>query len=267
MRARKENIEHDNRNVTRFRRWMYQPALAALHLLSVMFINQGYIPAMGEEHAPFYIKLLREFVLVAIILLSLKTTSKEIRRANHYSWAPIVEVAVLFVGIFATMTPALIYLNAHAPSMGLDQPWAVLLQYRCAQFVPRQCTYGRRFPSVAVDCCHGGYAWWAVARNLLEGDICERRSSANTYIGKVPTLGKAIAEESGIKMPSFFGYMVKFSLNCIAAALRGDTDYFSLIQVVVALAAHRIRPKLHDIGFMVQDISYAQNNFYYYIEV
>ena len=90
---------------------------------SVMFINSGYIPAMGEEHAPIYIKLLREIVLVAIIFLSLYTTKKQVREANHYSWAPIIEVAVLFVGIFATMTPALIYLNANAANLGLTQPW------------------------------------------------------------------------------------------------------------------------------------------------
>ena len=70
---------------------------------AVAFINPGTIPAMGDHHAPIYVKLLREIVLVILILASWFTTKQQIRKENNYSWGPIIEVAVLFVGIFATM--------------------------------------------------------------------------------------------------------------------------------------------------------------------
>ena len=92
-------------------------------IAAVVFLNASYIPAMADHHAPLYLKFLREIVLLVIILLSLKTTDREVREANHFSWEPIAEVAILFVGIFTTMTPALLYLNAHAPSLGLSEPW------------------------------------------------------------------------------------------------------------------------------------------------
>ncbi|MGN0047762.1 MAG: sodium:proton antiporter [Bacteroides sp.] len=213
----RENIEHDNRNVTPI---SFDGCINLLWLLciilSVMFINQGYIPAMGEEHAPFYIKLLREFVLVAIILLSLKTTRKEIRRANHYSWAPIVEVAVLFVGIFATMTPALIYLNAHAPSMGLDQPWQFFYSTGVLSSFLDNAPTAVAFHSVAggLPVTEGVAMVAGVPEIFLKViSVSAVFFGAMTYIGNGPNfMVKAIAEESGIKMPSFFGYMVKFSL-------------------------------------------------------
>ena len=183
---------------------------------SVMFINSGYIPAMGEEHAPIYIKLLREIVLVAIIFLSLYTTKKQVREANHYSWAPIIEVAVLFVGIFATMTPALIYLNANAANLGLTQPW--------------QFYYSAGTLSSFLDNAPTAVAFHSVATGLPMAEAVPMVAGvqevllkaiatasvffgAMTYIGNGPNfMVKAIAEESGLRMPSFFGYMFKFSL-------------------------------------------------------
>lgn len=84
-------------------------------IASVAFINSGFIPAMGEEHAPLYIKYLREIALLAMATLSLVTTSKKVRyEENKYSWDSIIEVAALFIGIFVTMAPALIFLKQHA---------------------------------------------------------------------------------------------------------------------------------------------------------
>ena len=90
---------------------------------AVAFINPGTIPAMGDHHAPIYVRLLREIVLVILILASWFTTKQQIRKDNNYSWGPIIEVAVLFVGIFATMTPALLFLEANAGSLGITEPW------------------------------------------------------------------------------------------------------------------------------------------------
>lgn len=211
----KECIAADNDNVTPI---SFSGKINILWLVCiiacVMFVNGSYIPAMEGEHAPFYLRLLREWLLLGIVILSLLTTPQRIRRANHYSWAPITEVAVLFVGIFATMTPALMYLNAHAQSLGLDSPWQF---YYCtgllSSFLDNAPT-AVAFHTVASGLPIGGIPVAGVEEILLKAvSTGAVFFGAMTYIGNGPNfMVKAIAEENGIKMPSFFGYMTRFSL-------------------------------------------------------
>ena len=190
-------------------------------ILSVAFINEGTIPQMGEENAPLWLKFLREIVLLSLTGLSLYTTKKEVRYTqNKFTWAPIIEVAVLFLGIFTTMTPALAYLKAHAAELGLNTPW--------------QFYYSTGMLSSFLDNTPTAVAFHSVATGLtaeqmtafacptvagIPGILLKAISlgavmfGSMTYIGNGPNfMVKAIAEESGIKMPSFFGYMLKFSL-------------------------------------------------------
>lgn len=199
-------------------------------VLSVAFINEGTIPQMGEEDAPIWLKFLREIVLVSLLLLSLYTTKKSVRyEDNKFTWEPIIEVAVLFLGIFTTMTPALAYLKAHAADLGFTTPW--------------QFYYATGLLSSFLDNTPTAVAFHGVASGLPESlaaaqagivdGVVEGTSfvagipevllkaislgavmfGAMTYIGNGPNfMVKAIAEENNIKMPSFFGYMIKFSL-------------------------------------------------------
>ncbi|MBR5801171.1 MAG: sodium:proton antiporter [Alistipes sp.] len=185
-------------------------------VLSVLFLNPSYIPEMGDHHAPLYIRFLREIVLITLTILSLATTKKSIRENNKFSWDPILEVAYVFIGIFATMTPALIFLNANAASLGINTPW--------------QFYYASGGLSAFLDNSPTAVAFHTVAMGLptaentpLVAGVSEYilRAialgsvffGAMTYIGNGPNfMVKAIAEQSGIKMPSFFGYMTKFSL-------------------------------------------------------
>ena len=180
----------------------------------VMFVNGSYIPAMEGHDAPFYLRLLREWLLVSIVVLSLITTPQRVRRANHFSWTPIVEVAVLFIGIFATMTPALLYLNQNAQSLGLTSPWQFFYSTGLlSSFLDNAPT------AVAFHTVAGGLETTGVPVAGIEEILLKAIATgsvffgAMTYIGNGPNfMVKAIAEESGIKMPSFFGYMIKFSL-------------------------------------------------------
>ena len=189
--------------------------LAAI-VCAVAFINPGTIPAMGEEHAPIYMKLLREIVLIGIILASLFTTSKKVRENNKYSWGPIIEVAVLFLGIFATMTPALLFLKEAAPNLGLTESWQF---YYCtgalSSFLDNAPT-ALAFHSVAsgLPVVEGTTLVAGIPEILLKAiSIGAVFFGAMTYIGNGPNfMVKAIAEENKIEMPSFFGYMIKFSL-------------------------------------------------------
>lgn len=190
-------------------------------VLVVAFINTGTIPAMGEVDAPGWLKYLREICLLSITFMSLYTTKRKVRyELNKFSWAPIIEVAVLFLGIFTTMTPALAYLNANASSLGLSETW--------------QFYYSTGFLSSFLDNTPTAVAFHSVATGLTPDQIASFGGSimagipeillkaiclgsvffgAMTYIGNGPNfMVKAIAEENGIKMPSFFGYMLKFSL-------------------------------------------------------
>jgi Na+/H+ antiporter NhaD/arsenite permease-like protein len=164
---------------------------------------------------------LREIILVSLTLLSFYTTKKKVRfELNKFSWAPIVEVAVLFFGIFTTMTPALAYLNANAASLGLDATWQFYYSTGLLSSFLDNTPTAVAFHSVATGltpdqiAAFGGNVVAGIPEILLMA-ICIGAVffGAMTYIGNGPNfMVKAIAEESGVKMPSFFGYMYKFSL-------------------------------------------------------
>ncbi|MBR0036079.1 MAG: sodium:proton antiporter [Bacteroidales bacterium] len=182
-------------------------------IASTMFINGKYIPAMAEHDAPFYVKLLREWAFILIIALSMLTTKKETRIANNFSWVPILEVACVFVGIFATMTPALMFLGNMKEEIQqvLSEPW---------QYVYCTGTLSAFLDNAPTAMVFNEMAPANPAIPGLANDLFLRAVSigavffgALTYIGNGPNfMVKSIAEQSGIKMPSFFGYMGKFSL-------------------------------------------------------
>ncbi|MBR6559966.1 MAG: sodium:proton antiporter [Alistipes sp.] len=185
-------------------------------VLSVLYINSSYIPQMNDENAPLQIKFLREIVLIGITLLSLLTTRKSVRKDNNFTWEPIIEVGVVFIGIFITMTPALIFLSQNASRLGITQPW--------------QFFYASGTLSAFLDNSPTAVAFHTVAQSIPSPENMPMVAGANelilkaialgsvffgamTYIGNGPNfMVKAIAEQEGVKMPGFFGYMFKFSL-------------------------------------------------------
>ncbi len=190
-------------------------------VLSVAFINEGTITQMGEADAPLWLKYLREIVLLSLTGLSLYSTPKQIRYGlNKYSWGPIIEVAVLFLGIFTTMTPALAFLKAHASELGLAHTWQFYYSTGLLSSFLDNTPTAVAFHSVATGLtpdqmeAFGGTLVAGVPEVLLKAiSLGAVMFGAMTYIGNGPNfMVKAIAEENGIKMPSFFGYMVKFSL-------------------------------------------------------
>ncbi len=180
-------------------------------ICSTMFINSTYIPAMGEHDAPWYLKLLREWAFILIIALSWLTTKKKVREDNGYSWVPIMEVACVFLGIFVTMTPALAFLTQHAASIKefLSEPW--------------QYVYTTGLLSAFLDNAPTAMVFNAMAApegmQLATDPFLKAISMGAVFFGSLTYIGngpnfmvKSIAEQSGIDMPSFFGYMIKFSL-------------------------------------------------------
>lgn len=190
-------------------------------ILSVAFIHPGNIPLMAEPDAHLWIKYLREIVLILLMFMSLYTTKENVRyELNKFSWAPINEVAVLFFGIFVTMTPALAYLNTHAEALGLTQTWHFYYATGALSSFLDNTPTAVAFHSVASGLTPDHLATFgthfvAGIPELLLQAICLGAVffGSMTYIGNGPNfMVKAIAEESGVKMPSFFGYMFRFSL-------------------------------------------------------
>ena len=196
-----------------------------LYLLGVVFavavINPGLIPEMAAADAPMWLKYMREIVLLSLMAMSLYTTKQEVRYdMNKFSWGPIVEVAVLFLGIFITMTPALAFLNENAAVLGLSETWQFYYATGALSSFLDNTPTAVAFHSVATGLtpeqmlAFGGNMVAGVPEVLLKAiSIGSVFFGAMTYIGNGPNfMVKAIAEENGIKMPSFFGYMLQFSL-------------------------------------------------------
>jgi Na+/H+ antiporter NhaD/arsenite permease-like protein len=151
----------------------------------------------------------REAAIVALAALSLWRTPRAIRRANGFTAYPIVEVAVLFFGIFLTMIPALELLRLRGGELGVREPWHFFwASGLLSSFLDNAPTY-LVFLALGQSL---GYAREVVGVPhviLAAISVGAVSMGANSYIGNAPNfMVKSIAEEQGVKMPSFFGYML-----------------------------------------------------------
>ena len=150
----------------------------------------------------------REAVLALMALLSLAATKKSLRDENRFAYAPIVEVAVLFAGIFVTMVPALLLLGARGAELGVTRPWQFFwLTGGLSSFLDNTPTY-LTFFSLARGLGPGGGVAGVPAAVLSAVSAGAVFMGANSYIGNGPNfMVKRIAEHYRYAMPSFFGYM------------------------------------------------------------
>lgn len=179
----------------------------------------------------------REGVMVALAVVSVVVGPRPARAANGFSYGPIVEVAILFAGIFVTMVPALALLEARGSELGLDQPWQFFLTTGVLSSVLDNAPTYLTFLSTAVG-LHMESAGHVMV-SLTEGAIPEIflvaisvgavMMGANTYIGNGPNfMVKAIAEEGGYAMPSFFGFAGK-------AVLTLTPIYIAMVVYLIAI--------------------------------
>jgi Na+/H+ antiporter NhaD/arsenite permease-like protein len=160
---------------------------------------------------------LREAVLIGLVGLSLGLGSDEVRRTNGFSYFAILEVAALFVGIFVCMQPALAILNERGASLGIESARAFFwITGALSSVLDNAPTYLVFFKTAqAMEPVGAVMAGVDVAR-LAGISLGAVFLGAMTYIGNGPNfMVKAIAEQSGVRMPSFFGYML-YSLGILA---------------------------------------------------
>ena len=171
-------------------------------------------------------------IILVSAFLSFKTTDGSIRRENHFTWGAIHEVAVLFVGIFITMQPALMILKANGAELGITEPfemfWATGL---LSSFLDNTPTYLVFLTTAGALGLSQGMvtALGTVPVKMLEAISCGAVfMGANTYIGNAPNfMVKSIADENGIRMPSFFGYLI-WSFGILVPVFIVDTLVFFL---------------------------------------
>lgn len=181
----------------------------------VAFVNEGYLPFMADESSPGYLRLLREILLLVIAIVSWLTTGRAVRRACFFSWAPFVEVVILFFGIFATMTPVLLFLQSHAEEIGVVTPvgfyYATGALSSFLDNTPTAVafhTLAMRFSIGFTDVVSGVRDSFLAAVSM--GAVF---FGSMTYIGNGPNfMIKSIAERDGVRMPGFLGYVCRFSL-------------------------------------------------------
>ncbi len=183
-------------------------------------VKMGAVTVLGVHMQ--WQNIVRDVILVLMVVLSLKTTKKEIREGNEFTWFPIQEVAYLFAGIFMCIIPALAILKAgHNGAMAfiieaVKEPWHYFwVTGALSSFLDNAPTY-LTFLNTALGNFYSGMPEpQAVASLIADNAIYLKAISAgavfmgaNTYIGNAPNfMVRSIAEESGLKMPSFFGYM------------------------------------------------------------
>ena len=162
--------------------------------------------------------LLRDAALLGIAWASWRFTPRQVRRAHHFEWGPIVEVAKLFAAIFLTIIPAIAILRAG--NEGVMAPLVALVSNPAGQ--PSDALYF--WVTGALSSFLDNAPTYLVFFNLAGGDAATLMGplgttlaaisagavfmGANTYIGNAPNfMIKSIADARGVPMPSFLGYM------------------------------------------------------------
>jgi Na+/H+ antiporter NhaD/arsenite permease-like protein len=169
----------------------------------------------------------RDGLLIVMGILSLVTTSKILREDNDFTWFPIVEVAYLFIGIFITMIPCLLILKAGSKgelaflTSAVKEPvhyfWVTGM---LSAFLDNAPTYLTFFNTAIGSFYSGMTEAQAVPLLMTENAVYLKAIStgavffgACSYIGNAPNfMVRSISEEAGTPMPSFFGYILKYSL-------------------------------------------------------
>jgi Na+/H+ antiporter NhaD/arsenite permease-like protein len=189
-------------------------------VVCVAFISPGQ-PVPGTEIIAF--DFLRELGMLGLVALSLLTTRRSVRESNRFDYAAIIEVAALFIGIFIAMQVPLEVLKAQGDSIAaaltetwmyfwitgglssmLDNAPTYLVFFKLAEAGTEPGSEG------AMQLLSGG---WIMETQLIAISLGAVFMGSMTYIGNGPNfMVKAIAEQAGIRMPTFLGYITRYSV-------------------------------------------------------
>ena len=196
--------EHAREAVADLKRDFYEVRPLRIAGKDNLVLLLGVLAAVALLQAPW-----RELVIVGLALLSYFRTDRALHEANRFTFRPILEVAALFAGIFVTMLPALDLLRARGAELGVREPWQFFwASGMLSSFLDNAPTYltflalakGLGLSPEVAGVPH------EILRAISLGSVF---MGANSYIGNGPNfMVRAIAEERGVRMPSFGGYML-----------------------------------------------------------
>lgn len=176
-------------------------------ILSVALLDPSKTLPGTEWHPWLY---LREMVQLGLVAASLLTGPQIVRDDNNFDYLAIIEVGALFIGIFVAMQPALEILNANGSSLGIDSShefyWASGWLSAVLDNAPTYLVFFQTAQTLPVG---DALTVAGVAEGFLTAiSLGSVLMGAMTYIGNGPNfMVKTLAEKSGVRMPSFFGYM------------------------------------------------------------
>jgi Na+/H+ antiporter NhaD/arsenite permease-like protein len=215
-------------------------------IMGAVLVSGSWKPGIGIPVLGVELELqnvLRDLWIVLMGVASLVATPRALREANAFTWEPIREVAYLFAGIFMTIVPALAILKAGEHGAlaflirGVRDPahyfWVTGV---LSSFLDNAPTYLTFFNSQIGRFYPGMPEAEAVSRLITENAVYLQAVAAgavfmgaNTYIGNAPNfMVRSIAEESGLSMPSFFGYMIRWSIPALLPVFAIITVIFFL---------------------------------------
>jgi Na+/H+ antiporter NhaD/arsenite permease-like protein len=205
------DVERDIEQIGKLRisGWKVNVPLLVGVVLAVALLDPSK-PFVGTDWHPWM--YLREIVQLSLVALSVWFGDRAVREKNQFNYSAIVEVAALFIGIFITMQPALQILSVRGAELGLNTPpeffWATGSLSSVLDNAPTYLVFFKT--AQAMPAAEGATLVAGVEEAILIGiSLGAVFMGAMTYIGNGPNfMVKAIAESSGVKMPSFFGYMV-----------------------------------------------------------
>jgi len=220
-REKAKDIQRDASQVKQLSFYGLWPHVALVGgvVLSVAFLDPSK-PLAGTSWHPWM--FLREVVQLGLVAISLKLGSDAVRRANNFNYHAIVEVAALFVGIFICMQPALQILHVAGPNLGIDTPAKFFwITGGLSSVLDNAPTYVVFFETARTVSGPGSELVAGVAeRFLVPVSLGAVFMGAMTYIGNGPNfMVKAIAEKSGVRMPSFFGFVFFYSVPILLPVL------------------------------------------------
>jgi Na+/H+ antiporter NhaD/arsenite permease-like protein len=215
-RERPQDVAFDE---TAYERLHFHGLINVPYLAGVVLAVAFLVPGQPFVLAPSFIvpTHLREGVQLMLVGLSWWTTPRGVRRAHQFTFAPIAEVAALFIGVFLTMQTPIEILRVRGPLLGLTEPWQFFWATgSLSSFLDNAPTYVVFFET-AGSLTHSpgpGVLALTTRAGFIRQDLLVAVSlgavfmGANTYIGNGPNfMVKAIAEERGVKMPHFFGFV------------------------------------------------------------
>jgi Na+/H+ antiporter NhaD/arsenite permease-like protein len=227
-RESRRDLARDERSAGRLRiegLWPNLPLMAGV-IVAVALLDPSK-PFPGTDWHPWI--YLREATLLTLVGLSLLLGSADVRRRNGFSYTAILEVAALFVGIFICMQPALAILHERGGELGITSPqgffWVTGALSSVLDNAPTYLVFFQTAQALPAEPGAVTMAGVEVGR-LAAISLGAVFLGAMTYIGNGPNfMVKAIAEQAGVKMPSFFGYVV-YSCGILLPVLAASAFLF-----------------------------------------